>query len=551
MIIESLNDCYMKYFTSHIKSLLIYQCVTLLSIHLYLKLSHNWTPISSTGDEIFRIEIPFLMLLLIALYFPSINNKIIRFVFPIMPILVLYSLFDLFYDYFGRSPRPSDFQNFHTIFGFSPELAAGLIFYALLAPLIIFALLYLAYKGRSPKSTFISMTSRLSMASLLIMLLLSNAAAEYTKTHFKEVAWSQELTIKENSRLSSFIYYGIKEKENLTALYEHKPSPSRDGIYKKLYPGYLPNKRNVHIVVLESFIDPRLLKDVVFNKSPLAAELKTYFPKGRGDFSHVISPVYGGGTPQSEFELLSGIKALSKIASMEFNVMNGGTSSSLVNRLKELNYTPIVTLATNSGFYNSTQAYKSLGFDDVTYLEESGYKIRDGDQYIFDGDAFDYSFNEIKQHIENEATPVFSYVLGMYGHIPFERNISIRPNVVDAEHKDKRIHLISNQFYYRTKAISNYIKQLLAIDPNSIIYITSDHLPPLLGADIKYKVNNKINIALLLDGGKPVDVTGMHYYEIPWLLWDLLSNNKNNREFNEMEMEKLYFQFLHESITKM
>ena len=536
----------MKKIIFSLYSLSVYLIIILLLIFLYVGLSRTWSPVGGGTSQLFKLEIPLIILISTILYFPKINNKLIKYVLPIIPVFILYSLFDLFYSFFGKSPRPSDFQNYHTIFDFSPGLAIGLILYALLVPIIISVLFYLASMGLSKKNIYVTLVLRLFASFALVTLLLSDVATEYTKNAFLDIEWSQERTIRKNGRFASFLYFGMKEKENLTALKKHKQSGVN--VYEKLYPGEVSNNSNIHIIVLESFIDPRILEGVVFDRSPLAAELKAYFHEVDGDFSHVISPVYGGGTSQAEFELLTGVKALSKINSTEFNVLNGGLSSSLVNRLKELNYHTIATVASGSGYYNSKQAYKSLGFSKVAYLEENGFKVREGDTRIFDGDAFGYSFKKIRYHIENDKTSIISYVLGMYGHFPYERNETIRPDVVNAKHKDTRIQRISNQFYYRTKALAKYIKQIISIDPESIIYVTSDHLPPLLGDDIKYKKNNAVNISLLLNGGQQIDVTGKHYYEIPLLLWDILSKNKNNRVINNVQMEKLYFQILNESI---
>ncbi len=78
----------------------------------------------------------------------------------------------------------------------------------------------------------------------------------------------------------------------------------------------------------------------------------------------VTSPIYGGGTAQAEFELLTGIQALSKVNRIEFNVMQGRNISSFVKKLNQNNYKTIATIATGSGFFNSIQAYKSIGFDE-------------------------------------------------------------------------------------------------------------------------------------------------------------------------------------------
>ena len=83
---------------------------------------------------------------------------------------------------------------------------------------------------------------------------------------------------------------------------------------------------------------------------------------------------------------------------------------------------------------------------------------------------------------------------------------------------------VANQFYYRTKALANYIDNILSVDPSSIIFITSDHLPPLLNNGIKYIKEKKENISLLLIDGKRIDINDLYYYDIPRLILKLLKS---------------------------
>ena len=62
--------------------------------------------------------------------------------------------------------------------------------------------------------------------------------------------------------------------------------------------------RNVHIVLLESFWDPALLKRANYNRDPLAPGFRRLWE--RADHSQALSPVFGGYTANAEFEILCG-----------------------------------------------------------------------------------------------------------------------------------------------------------------------------------------------------------------------------------------------------
>jgi len=280
----------------------------------------------------------------------------------------------------------------------------------------------------------------------------------------------------------------------------------------------------------------------------LAEELIPFLNTDK-DFSRIISPVYGGGTAQAEFELLTGVKALSKVNQIEFNVMKGGAINSFILKLMENNYRQLSTVASSAGFFNSQQAYLSLGLNDVAFLED----IREEKGLpdlgpLFDGDLFEQNLQQVEQALADNDRPLVNYVLGMYGHLPFTRDEQKRPDIVSVEHKDDRLRRISNQFYYRTKALADYLNKLTALDPTAIIYVTSDHLPSILTPKTTYSLDDKVNIAIFLDKGKPVDVSGKYLYEIPWLIWDALSATKIMRQFDEDKMGQLYFKALSESL---
>ena len=133
----------------------------------------------------------------------------------------------------------------------------------------------------------------------------------------------------------------------------------------------------------------------------------------------------------------------------------------------------------------------------------------------------------------------------MYGHFPYERNKKKRPDVIKTSSNDERILNIANQFYYRTKVLADFVKKIQVDDPNSIIYITSDHLPPVMekkGFFERIKYNND---SVLFVNGRQVDVSKNPFFKIPWIIWDELTGKKIQRN---CDLEDLYFQVLSESL---
>jgi hypothetical protein len=525
-------------FFNSLLALSSYLFINLVILSVYAGLSQLWVGIGGGSSALWRLEVPLVMLLVSCLYFNKIKNKLYKYFLPILPIIVVYLGIDIFYHYLARAPRPSDLQNLSLVWDFSPLMGWVFIMWCLCILMPLGVLIYQAAKYYRHKMLVISVVCRLLLIGLLICGLFTNL---YYQLQNKVLAYklpvSQQDFIRKNGRINSWIFYAHQTAVNKQTLLTY--SDSGINIIQTLYPSVLDHKPNIHLVVLESFIDPRLLQGIKFDQSPLAAELEQYLHNK--NFSTVISPTYGGATAQAEFELLTGMPAYGKVNAIEFNVMNGSKIAGFLQQLIANGYQTTASIATDDKYFNAKSAYASLGLQKIDFLGGNYTK-----NILFDGDVFEFNLKKIKKIIKSSDAPIFNYVLGMYGHFPYDRNIQLRPDVIHTPHADARVQRVLNQFYYRTQALAAYIEQLLIIDPSSIIYIVSDHLPPLISKNIQYKINIKTNISLLLNAGKYVDVSGKHQYEIPWVLWDMLSNTTHNRA--GYDLEKLYYKALAESI---
>jgi hypothetical protein len=100
--------------------------------------------------------------------------------------------------------------------------------------------------------------------------------------------------------------------------------------------------------------------------------------------------------------------------------------------------------------------------------------------YIFDGDLLSQNLLYVEKLLA-EGKPFLNYVLGTYGHLPHKTDIDRFPPRVDVVgvKPGSQAYLAIQQFYYRAGAVADYIHRLRKIDPDSLILVTSDHLPPL------------------------------------------------------------------------
>lgn len=125
---------------------------------------------------------------------------------------------------------------------------------------------------------------------------------------------------------------------------------------------------NIVFVQLESFFDPNYIKDLEVTGDPVPTftRLKKDYPSGL-----LTVPSIGGGTANSEFEILTGM-TLSHFGPGEYpyNTMLTETSvESMAYNLEKLNYTAHAIHNHTGSFYNRHEVYPNLGFDTFTSLE--------------------------------------------------------------------------------------------------------------------------------------------------------------------------------------
>lgn len=141
----------------------------------------------------------------------------------------------------------------------------------------------------------------------------------------------------------------------------------------------------------------------------------------------------------------------------------------------------------------------------------------------------------MRRHLqEHPDQPLFNYLLTIYGHTPNYLNADKRPTIIESESKyrDEQLERVVNQFYYRTQAIAHHVRELIALDPNSLIILVSDHVPPLQFGPLTYKALDYMgnqensyfyNRLAILENGKPVTYEPMRHFDLPKLVINYLT----------------------------
>lgn len=304
------------------------------------------------------------------------------------------------------------------------------------------------------------------------------------------------------------------------------------------------DKKNIHMIVYESYIDVRRLKSV---KVPdiLINEINNSYLSSP---STSIAPGFGNGTARSEFEILCGVPSLQLLGAIEFNLFEGEEKiDCLPSFLSQHGFKTIASHPFKPNYYNRIKAYQTLSFNEIRFGEKyskvlGGIKIDDAPAgWLFDKSLFHQNLSLVKENLK-QGNIIFNYVLTAYGHYPFERSEKLRPSVINVEEVDTEVNRLFNQTYYRIKELDKYIRSLREIDPTSLIVIVGDHLPPLTGGESTYK---KLGLSSNLKHDDGVELFDRSkFYESFAIMLDGSNENElpNIKHFNlkNIIMDNLY-----------
>lgn len=479
---------------------------------LFLLFSSKWANYSQISMGILKVEF-IIFLTFSVLLVPTALKSDKKYYLGAIAFIILYLILDGVFLILNRLPSFSDFNEIMPLLNFMPiYIISGLIIGSLY---LSFCAWLFAYND-SIKTTIFKFVGMMPLGFVLFFTINSG--------------YSKKVLPKDHGRISSILINEKFSKDLVGKLSDYENVVNINDQYQD---NKIISQKNIHIIILESYTDPRL-----YNISKnLKEKITKLIPKI--DFDLYISPTFAGGTSKTEFEILSGHPSFSLLSTVDFNVMNGFETKSMLNFLKKNNYQIQSTVATKNTFFNSPKAYKSLGFTDVDYLRNREPFLND--QIMFESDVF----NEANDKRKNSNSLVFSYTLGMYGHTPHFRDLKKRPNLI--RYKDITFEKIINQFIYRTRAIYKQIQYLKELEHNAIILILGDHLPPQVFPNIKYQKGIYENLGLLLVDGKKIDISSLKAYEIHWKLIEILTQKKYNIPKNIKDFLPSYFNYIYQS----
>jgi phosphoglycerol transferase MdoB-like AlkP superfamily enzyme len=326
--------------------------------------------------------------------------------------------------------------------------------------------------------------------------------------HIFNVTWDQE----QNYRLNGFL---VATTLNLKLAFVPKPVnyneanlneliqsvPRRTNIDKSVKP-------NIIVVLSESLFDPTLLPKVKFDKDPMPfmRDLMKNYSSGM-----LLSPQFGGGTANVEFEVLTGnsMRFTPPGSTPYIQYANHGIDS-LASILTRQGYTATAISPFFNWFYNSKKVYKNFGFSQYISLEFfdqhfKGHEIADAE----------VTKNIIAQ-TEKTSGPDFIFANTMENHQPYDANkFYFNPIKVTGDISEKALGLLTSFTTGVADAdlmLKTLVEHYTKLQEPTILVFFGDH-KPVLGSN--YGVYKETGYF------KPNDTGRLRKeFDVPLVIWN-------------------------------
>lgn len=234
---------------------------------------------------------------------------------------------------------------------------------------------------------------------------------------------------------------------------------------------------NIVFLQLESFFDPAHLVDFEGEEQvvPVFAALKEDYPSG-----YLTVPVFGSGTVNTEFEVLTGM-SVRDFGAGEFpyhTVLQNMACESVCYNLRELGYASHALHNNTAIFYNRFKVFANLGFDTFTSIEYMNDVEYNPIGWAKDKVMLPY----ILEALDSTGGPDFLQVITVQSHGNYPDDLTDEPAAIETEGFEdeaarKAFAYYLTQLQEEDALIGRLIEALnRRVEPTVVVFY-GDHLP--------------------------------------------------------------------------
>jgi hypothetical protein len=234
---------------------------------------------------------------------------------------------------------------------------------------------------------------------------------------------------------------------------------------------------------------------------------------------HIVVPNFGGGTSNSEYDVLTGCATRYLDNPLpSYNFIHGDFDG-MPRQLQKLGYETQSIHPGYAWFYNRQNVYPDLGFETCYFLEDSfDLETQGYGGYINEVVTMDKIIDTLDTHIKEKDSPLFSFTVTIQNHGPYEKHYGTLPAnfSTDVPLDENQTDLLT-QYFTGVIDADEQIGRLKDYAENSdepiVLVYFGDHLPGF---------SNGMEFFDLLD--YPIDANGtpaeqLAVYETPYFIW--------------------------------
>lgn len=349
------------------------------------------------------------------------------------------------------------------------------------------------------RKQFVAVGARTVVVMIAILLLANTAGFNYPGNAWRKVYdmsgdrwryWNQKTNYQAHGFLGGFLYnmpttametpadYTPAKMAEVAARYQRlaeKINKTRKGSLAKT---------NVVVVLSESFSDPTRLQGFQLAEDPIR---RTRALMDRTTSGTMMTQLYGGGTANMEFEVLTGqsIGLFKPQLSSPYQMLVSSYDQypSAVSWFAAQGHVPIAIHPYMTTMYKRQSVYQTFGFTDFIHdtTMASAEKIEKG-QFISDKSAFD----EVERQIKASTEPLMVNLVTMQNHIPVEDAYSDPIPVTGVSGgQANRISNYARGLAHTDKALADFLGRLKKSKEKTVVIFYGDHLPGIYDSEIR------------------------------------------------------------------
>lgn len=253
---------------------------------------------------------------------------------------------------------------------------------------------------------------------------------------------------------------------------------------------------NIIIIMNESFYDLRVLDDS-FKDIPVMPYFDSL--KSEAESGFLVVPILGGGTCNTEFEVLTGFSDyFYQAGALPYQQYVHQDTISLASVLKADGYSAEAIHPNDPTIWNRDKVYKHFGFD--TFISEDAFEDIDKNRdWTTDRAVYD----EILHHLAEQEGPTFTFAVTIQNHLPYttagkEAVYGLQSDAYNSTELENYMNLIRQS----DEDLKYLIESLRNSDEKTVVVFFGDHAPGL-GNDFYDSIAGK----------------HLEKYSTPYLIW--------------------------------